>query len=222
MALDQDQSRLLAEMAEGFCKLPSETVRKICNEIVFFGTALSRAEAEQRIRALVESSGASEDDAGAALLWISAIVQSVDVTSVGRSVTDLHELALSLEDYPALPDLVRTIGNAASKSALEIVRRVARRSAVVGLLPYFDDVQTTIDLRLIGSGGDVGSESDALEKAGLVDLEPIATVQITTDGGDSGGITFQAGIEELSYLAERIGAVLEKMKHVRQGLGRDN
>jgi hypothetical protein len=165
---------------------------------------------------IAETVGCSEQEAFSVLSCVGYLAtRTIDAApDVNTSVKDIQELALSSgkglepDEATQLAELLEAFANEADEwRKSEIEYHVIR-----GVLPMFNDLQATIELRSTRPALLSVDEAESLR----LNLVPVASLRLSLDSGEPNGIGFQATDEDLAVMQRQIEKLRKEMKALKE------
>lgn len=202
----KETSRAVADMA-------SSDFDRLLDQIVEISLIRSRLDANSLVEKISDDVEAAEAlSRGAA--WISA------VAPYDHDVASHQDLVEATEDESlasALSQKLRAVLQRRSETSVEHEVALSRINAIKGILPYFEDIAATVELR--GMLDISANEHISNKYSRYVGVEPIASVSLRLDAGED--LTFQIGKSDLQTLINSLIALdarMDELSHfVRRG-----
>lgn len=174
----------------------------------------SKARASEFVDVLSESSNQAEPVIRATVGWVTTAAYLAVSSGEADAREDLLPLVAADDRKEFEPKLERIFAVALEKQ--DRLRLAMQRSvSVKGLLPFFDEINATVELRAlfesnIGHLGHLGRE----DKIG--GLEPIASIRIVLDSGFPPDLTFQVGKDGLDSMIKSLVELRGRMEEIAE------
>ena len=148
-----------------------------------------------------------------AVAWVVAIARHV---SEGGSEDELAEIE-AIKNSPRLELRVRAAFKAAKEDEPRFERVSAKIAAAQGVLPSFEELIGTVELRgVLAKGGDLDQISSL---APYIALEPVASILLRLDAGFPSAIAFQISRNDLAKMMESLAKVENRMAELERLAG---
>lgn len=196
--LSAHERRWLNENAERLISLGNDAFQLLLSRLVEISQIATSGGARIMVGNLSRESGAPIDDIQGAVACIVTISNLVLTHGVENALNELTGLNLAASNQEQFTVRAAAIAERVTQVNEELTNRLARAKARKGVLPYFEDIGITVELRGVLASQD--AEHVSSPEVPYVGLEPIASVCINVDSGDPGVFPFQIGRDDLRRL----------------------
>lgn len=213
MPLDVRQASFLRRTSDAFVGVSDELFDEILKLLPVLMGVRSKAKADEYVAAFAKNKSANEEEVRAAIAW--ATVVATSSLSEPEKVEGMFNEVFDPEKGEALfrSRLARVI-EAANAVAGSIRSAVQRTASARGLLPYFEEINATVELRAVlddfsGQLGHLGRPESRISG-----LEPIASIRVQLDSGFPDEIVFQAGSADIAKMIEALQETLSRLEEL--------
>jgi hypothetical protein len=214
MAVSDRELTWLRACGSQLIELPEDVFAELLTRLPQLLSVSSRTIADEYVESVAKERSLEESVVRAGMAWLTLSAQAV----IGESAEharerfgDLLEEGTGSEVYR---DRLERVIEAALANSSSIQSAMQRKTSVKGLLPYYDGVNATIELRAVMDELALGLGHLGHGGARIVDLEPIASIRIAFDSGFPGEAIFQAGKEDVARMVASFSELLERMDEI--------
>lgn len=208
-SVSEDKSKGLADLAANLISLPDSVFESLLSRLRELMGVSSSDDAADLADALSEEFGIDIATLKPSIGWITFVAQA-SLDGEEKTMREGWLRVVSADARDAFAGKIDKIVLAVN-SQTKLIAENEEAKAIRGLLPYFENLQATVELRAV-----IGGKSKTLghlnrEGSPIVGLVPIASVAIDLDSGLQSQFVFQLGRADISRFIASLVETAERM-----------
>lgn len=194
--------------------LPEDVFSEFLSHLSDLMLVSSRSKADEYVVSVARQRSIDEGMVRAGVAWVTAVANASltgQREDVIKNFTDVFSADSGREIY--MQRLNRVVEKVSSNAA-SLQKAIQRNTSVRGLLPYYEEINATVELRAVFEDSSMMLGHLGRGDARISALEPIASIRITLDSGFPGEVIFQAGRSDVEQMVLALNDLVRRMNEI--------
>lgn len=221
MAIGKREADWLRANSKLVVDLPEDVFLEFLGRLSELMSVSSRSKADEYVISTARQRSIDEEMVRAGMAWVTTVANAAlggTRDEVTKEFAALFDADAGREVY--MERLQRVI-EATVENAGPMQMAIQKKASVRGLLPYYEDLNATVELRAV-----LDDSSTMLGHLGRGDarisaLEPIASIRLSLDSGFPSETIFQAGRDDLEQMVVALNDLIRRMDEIEHLVARN-